>query len=148
MVNLGLLWWSSSWEYFCQCRGHGFDPWFGKIPHAMLQWSLDWVALQHYIIFMYTTLYFYFYIHYSMLNTKNFISVHHHTPGSLYSFHLLATTSSPVTTIGNPWTMSGLGCQRSTVKNPHITLQSGFLIEDSTPRDSGNSGLCSAVVCV
>ena len=34
------------------------------------------------------------------------------------------------------------------VKNPHITLQSGFLIEDSTPRDSANRGLCSAVVCI
>ena len=23
----------------CRCRGHGFDPWFGKIPHAMEQLS-------------------------------------------------------------------------------------------------------------
>ena len=23
-----------------QCRGYGFDPWFGKIPHAMGQLSL------------------------------------------------------------------------------------------------------------
>ena len=21
----------------CQCRRHGFDPWFGKIPHAPKQ---------------------------------------------------------------------------------------------------------------
>ena len=24
----------------CQCRGHGFDPWSRKIPHAMEQLSL------------------------------------------------------------------------------------------------------------
>ena len=23
----------------CRCRGHGFDPWLGKIPHAMEQLS-------------------------------------------------------------------------------------------------------------
>ena len=27
-------------ESTCQCRGHGFDPQFGKIPHALEQLSL------------------------------------------------------------------------------------------------------------
>ena len=35
----GLSWWSSGWEYACQCRGHGFDSWFRKIPHAVEQLS-------------------------------------------------------------------------------------------------------------
>ena len=26
-------------ESACQCRGHGFDPWSGKIPHPMEQQS-------------------------------------------------------------------------------------------------------------
>ena len=30
----GLPWWVSDKESACQCRGHGFDPWFRKIPHA------------------------------------------------------------------------------------------------------------------
>ena len=30
----GLPWWSSGWESICQRRGHGFDPWSRKIPHA------------------------------------------------------------------------------------------------------------------
>ena len=30
----GLPWWRSGWESACQCRGHGFEPWSGKIPHA------------------------------------------------------------------------------------------------------------------
>ena len=25
--------WSRDQESACQCRGHGFDPWFRKIPH-------------------------------------------------------------------------------------------------------------------
>ena len=33
----GLPWWRSGWESACQCRGHGFEPWSGKIPHAMEQ---------------------------------------------------------------------------------------------------------------
>ena len=36
----GLPWWCSCWEFTCQCRGHGFDPWSGKIPHAAEQQSL------------------------------------------------------------------------------------------------------------
>ena len=32
-------WWCSGWESACQCRGHGFEPWSGKIPHAMEQLS-------------------------------------------------------------------------------------------------------------
>ena len=34
----GLLWWHSRWESACQCRRHGFDPWFRK-PHASEQLS-------------------------------------------------------------------------------------------------------------
>ena len=30
----GLPWWRSGWESACQCRGHWFEPWSGKIPHA------------------------------------------------------------------------------------------------------------------
>ena len=36
----GLPWWCSGWESACHCRGHGFDPWSGKIPHAAEQLSL------------------------------------------------------------------------------------------------------------
>ena len=36
---LGLPWWSSGKESAFQCRGHGFDPWSGKIPHAVEQLS-------------------------------------------------------------------------------------------------------------
>ena len=35
--NAGLPWWRSGWESACQCRGHGFKPWSGKIPHATEQ---------------------------------------------------------------------------------------------------------------
>ena len=35
--NSGLPWWCSGWESACQCRGHGFEPWSGKIPHAVEQ---------------------------------------------------------------------------------------------------------------
>ena len=34
---LGLPCYSSSKESVCQSRGHRFDPWFGKIPHATRQ---------------------------------------------------------------------------------------------------------------
>ena len=33
----GLPWWRSGRESACQCRGHGFEPWSGKIPHAAEQ---------------------------------------------------------------------------------------------------------------
>ena len=33
----GLPWWCSGWESACQCRGHGFEPWSGRIPHAAEQ---------------------------------------------------------------------------------------------------------------
>ena len=33
----GLPWWRSGWESACQCRGHGSEPWSGKIPHAAEQ---------------------------------------------------------------------------------------------------------------
>ena len=36
----GLPWWSGDKASACQCRGHGFDPWSGKIPHAMGRLSL------------------------------------------------------------------------------------------------------------
>ena len=35
--NMGLPWWRSGWESACQCRGPGFKPWSGKIPHAAEQ---------------------------------------------------------------------------------------------------------------
>ena len=35
----GLPWWHSGLESACQCRGHGFEPWSGKIPHAAEQLS-------------------------------------------------------------------------------------------------------------
>ena len=34
MHSMGLPWWCSGWESACQCRGHGLEPWPGKIPHA------------------------------------------------------------------------------------------------------------------
>ncbi|XP_067567805.1 fatty acid-binding protein 9-like [Pseudorca crassidens] len=33
-TEIGLPWWCSGWESACRCRGHGFVPWSGKIPHA------------------------------------------------------------------------------------------------------------------
>ena len=33
----GLPRWRSGWESACQCRGHGFKPWSGRIPHATEQ---------------------------------------------------------------------------------------------------------------
>ena len=33
----GLPWWRSGWGSACQCRGHGFETWSGKIPHATEQ---------------------------------------------------------------------------------------------------------------
>ena len=40
----GLPWWRSGWESACQCRGHGFEPWSGKIPHATEQLGL-WATI-------------------------------------------------------------------------------------------------------
>ena len=37
--EFGLPWWHSGSESTYQCRGYGFDPWSGKIPHAMEQLS-------------------------------------------------------------------------------------------------------------
>ena len=34
---LGLPWWHSEWESACQWRGHGFDPWSGRILCATEQ---------------------------------------------------------------------------------------------------------------
>ena len=36
-TSFGLPRWRSGWESACQCRGHGFKPWSGKIPHATEQ---------------------------------------------------------------------------------------------------------------
>ena len=33
----GPPWWTSGKESTCQCREHGFNPWSGKIPHALGQ---------------------------------------------------------------------------------------------------------------
>ena len=35
--KIGLPWWRSGWESACRCRGHGFEPWSGNIPHAAEQ---------------------------------------------------------------------------------------------------------------
>ena len=35
----GLPWWSSDEESSFWCKGHGFDPWSGKIPPAAEQLS-------------------------------------------------------------------------------------------------------------
>ena len=40
----GLPWWRSGWESACQCRGHGFEPWSGKIPCATEQLG-PWVTI-------------------------------------------------------------------------------------------------------
>ena len=40
----GLPWWRNGWESTCQCRGHGFEPWSGKIPHAVEQLDL-WATI-------------------------------------------------------------------------------------------------------
>ena len=37
---IGLPWWRSGYESACQRRGHGFEPWSRKIPHAAEQLSL------------------------------------------------------------------------------------------------------------
>ena len=37
---MGLPWRSSVWKSACQCRGHEFDPWSRKTPHAAEQLSL------------------------------------------------------------------------------------------------------------
>ena len=37
--TIGLPWWRRGWESACQCRGHGCEPWSGKIPHAAEQLS-------------------------------------------------------------------------------------------------------------
>ena len=37
VMGTGLPWWHSGWESARECRGHGFEPWSGKIPHAAEQ---------------------------------------------------------------------------------------------------------------
>ena len=39
-ANLGLPWWLGGKEPACQCGRHWFDPWSGKIPHALEQLSM------------------------------------------------------------------------------------------------------------
>ena len=36
IYQMGLPWWRSGWESACH-RGHGFEPWSGRIPHAAEQ---------------------------------------------------------------------------------------------------------------
>ena len=43
-LKIGLPWWHSGWESAYQCRGHGFEPWSGKIPHAAEQLS-PWATI-------------------------------------------------------------------------------------------------------
>ena len=40
----GLPWWRSGWESACQFRGHGFEPWSGRIPCAAEQLGL-WATI-------------------------------------------------------------------------------------------------------
>ena len=35
-----LPWWLSGKDSLCQCRRHGFNPWSGRIPHALDQLNL------------------------------------------------------------------------------------------------------------
>ena len=42
-LKIGLPWWHSGWESACWCRGRGFEPWSGRIPHAMEQLG-PWAA--------------------------------------------------------------------------------------------------------
>ena len=35
--DIGLPCWHSGWESACLCRGHGFEPWSGRIPYATEQ---------------------------------------------------------------------------------------------------------------
>ena len=46
MWSEGLPWWSSGWEFACQCRGHGFDTWSGRIPHVTGQLSPSTAAVR------------------------------------------------------------------------------------------------------
>ena len=39
----GLPWWHSGWESACQCRGHRFEPWSGRIQHAA-EWLGPWAT--------------------------------------------------------------------------------------------------------
>ena len=39
LILLGFPWWLRGKESTCLCRGHRFDPWFGKIPHISGQLS-------------------------------------------------------------------------------------------------------------
>ena len=36
---IGLPWWRGGWESACRCRGHGFEPWPWRVPHATEQLS-------------------------------------------------------------------------------------------------------------
>ena len=42
----GLLWWSSGKESACQCKGHSFDLWSKKTPHAVGQLSPDAITTE------------------------------------------------------------------------------------------------------
>ena len=54
---------------------------------------------------MYTALYFFFCIHHSVFTTKNLVSIHHHTVGSLTHF-TLPTTPSPLVTTATLFSVS------------------------------------------
>ena len=42
----GLPWWLSGKELACQGRRHSFNPWSGKMPHAMEQQGLSTTAIE------------------------------------------------------------------------------------------------------
>ena len=73
-----LPWWSSGKEYALKCRGHRFDPWSRKVPHAMGQLS-PCVTITESICLQ------------SMLCNKK----RAHTPQLESSFHLLQLEKSP-----------------------------------------------------
>ena len=44
LTHMGFLWQLSSKESVCQCRGHRFDSWSGKISHAGAGWATKLVG--------------------------------------------------------------------------------------------------------
>ena len=43
LAEMRLPWWCNGQESACQCVGHGFNPWSGRIPHVEEQLS-PWIT--------------------------------------------------------------------------------------------------------
>ena len=43
----GLPWWLSGKEPTCQGRRQGFDPWPGKVPHAVVHQLILFIFVRH-----------------------------------------------------------------------------------------------------